>query len=350
MAGQNDSKKKLLLILDYLMKYSDEDSPVTMTDILSMLERNSVAAERKSVYKDIDLLCDHGVDIIKSRRPEYGWCYYIGEREFEPVEIRLLIDAVQSAGFITANKSKKLIKKIGTLCSENQLKKITDSVYIDNRVKCKNEGIYYTIDALSRAIEAKNQVICEYEKCRPSSKISTADFSVKKMTLNPYALIWSNDHYYLIANNPKYDNLMHLRVDRISKAEIVEGSVQRHFSQVCEYKEHFDVADYSKRLFNMFSGELTDIKLLCKNEVLEQILDRFGEDVFVRKNFDNEETFYLSAKATLSDGLISWLMQFSDSIKVIEPKVLINELKSKAKVIVDMYAADENEITASEKP
>lgn len=337
MAGQSDSKKKLLLIMDYLNKYSDENNPVTMADILEMLERNNISAERKSVYKDIDVLCDYGVDILKTRKSDLGWCYYIASRDFELVEIRLLIDAVQSASFITANKSKKLIKKIGSLCSESQMKKISGSVYIDNRVKGTNETIYYTIDKLSEAIENKNQVEVDYEKSRPSKKIASSQFSIKHMTLNPYALIWSGDHYYLIANNPKYDNLMHLRVDRIRKAEIVENSTQRHFSEVCEYKDYFDVADYSKRLFNMYSGDLVDIKLECRNELLEQILDRFGDDASARENFDNDETFYLYTKAALSDGLISWLMQFGDSIKVLQPEGLIEKLKERAQIIVEMY-------------
>ena len=337
LAGQADSKKKLLLILDYLLKYSDENNPVTMSDILNMLDGNNINAERKSVYKDIEILSDYGVDIIKTRKSELGWCYYIGSRKFELVEIQLLIDAVQAASFITANKSKKLIGKIGSLCSEGQMKKLSDRVYIDNRVKGSNEQIYYTIDKLSEAIENKNQIECDYEKCRPTKKLSSSKFTVKHMTLNPYALIWSNDHYYLIANNPKYDNLMHLRVDRIKKAEVIENSVQRHFSEVCEYKDYFDVADYSKKLFNMFSGELIDIKLLCKNELLEQILDRFGDDASARENFDDEDTFFLFTKAALSDGLISWLMQFSDSIKVIEPQILVDEIRNKARTIIEMY-------------
>ena len=337
MAGQFDSKKKLLLIMDYLLKYSDENNPVTMADILRMLENNNIPAERKSVYKDIEILEDYGIDIIKTRTGELGWCYYVAGREFELVEVRLLIDAVLSAGFITANKSKKLIKKIGSLCSEAQMKKISGSVYIDSRVKGTNQQIYYTIDTLSEAIERKKQIECDYQKCRSSEKVASEVFSVKHYKLNPYALIWSNDHYYLIANNPKYDNLMHLRVDRIKKAEIDEDSSLRHFSEVCEYKDYFDVADYSKKLFNMYSGELVDIKLLCKDEIIEQIYDRFGEDIFVRENFYDEKTFYLITKAALSEGLISWLMQFSDSIKVIEPEVLIDEIKERALKIAEIY-------------
>lgn len=337
MAGNLDSKKKLLLIIDYLLKYSDENNPVTMADILAMLERNSILSERKSVYKDLDILSDFGIDLIKTRSGKLGSCYYVGSRDFELVEIQILIDAVQSAGFITADKSKKLIKKIGTLCSESQMKKLLGRVYINNRVKCTNEHIYYTIDILSSAIENMNQIQCEYEKSRSSSKVAATKTEVGTYTLNPYALIWSGDHYYLVANNPKYNNLMHLRVDRIKKVNVIEGSVQRHFSEVCEYKDYFDVADYSKTHFNMFSGELVDIKLLCKNNLIEQIFDRFGDDAFIRDNFDDDETFYLYTKAAQSDGLISWLMQFSDAIKVIEPESLIDEIRNRALTIAKMY-------------
>lgn len=340
MAGQLDSKKKLLLILDFLMKYSDEENPVTMADIIDMLEKNNISAERKSIYNDLAVLSDFDIDIIKTRTGDKGWCYYIGSRDFELVEIQILIDAVQSASFITADKSKKLIKKIGTLCSHSQLKKLLGKVYINNRVKCTNEQIYYHIDELSKAIENKNQIECEYQKRRSSQKVAATKDEIKTFVINPYALIWSDDHYYLVANNSKYDNLMNLRIDRIKSVRIIEGSVQRHFSTVPEsshYIDYFDVADYSKTHFNMHSGEIVDLKLECKNELIEQIFDRFGDDAFIRDNFDDDETFYLHTKAANSSGLISWLMQFNDSIKVIEPQRIIDEIKERAESITKLY-------------
>ncbi len=337
MSGQVDSKKKLLLLMDYLTKYSDEENPVNMSDLLGMLEQNSIFAERKSIYKDLEILRDFGLDIVKTKNAQKGWCYYVGSRDFELVEVRLLIDAVQSASFITAKKSKNLVQKIGTLCSQEQMKKLCGRVYIDNRVKCRNEKIYYTIDTIGEAIDGRKQIECSYEKRRPSDKISSSKLLVSHLTLNPYALIWSNDHYYLVANNPKYDNLLHLRIDRIRSVKIIENSVQRHFSEVCEYRDYFDVADYSKRVFNMYSGESVNIKLKCDIELLEQMLDRFGDDASARENFDDKDTFFLHAKAALSDGLISWLMQFSDSLTVIEPQELADEIKAKAEKIVRLY-------------
>ncbi|MGN0464292.1 MAG: helix-turn-helix transcriptional regulator, partial [Acutalibacteraceae bacterium] len=262
MAGQYNSKKKLLLIMDYLMKYSDEDNPVSTGELIEMLKRNGIVCERKSVYSDIEALSDFGFDIVKTRLGKGG--YFIASRQFEEVEIRLLIDAVQSASFITPGKSKKLIKNIASLCSEEQMKKLSSRVYIDNRVKSDNETIYYSIDEIGRAIDSGRQIECDYAKCRTVSKLKNGACVEKHLKLNPYAMIWSADHYYLVANNPKYDNLMHLRIDRMRNVSIVEGSAVRPFSEVSDYTDFFDVADYSRRIFNMYSGETEDIELHCR--------------------------------------------------------------------------------------
>ncbi len=335
MAGQSSGKKKLLLTAEYLMQNSDEENPVTTAQIMDMLEKNGIICERKSVYADIETLTDFGMDIIKTKQGKGGW--FVASRRFEEVEIRLLIDAVQSASFITPAKSKKLIKNISTLCSQNQMKKLSNRVYIDNRIKSDNETIYYSIDEIGKAIDEGKQIECDYAKCRTVAKLKNAACTEKHLTLNPYAMIWSSDHYYLVGNNPKYDNLMHLRIDRMRNVETVENSQVRPFSEVSEYTDYFDVADYSKRIFNMFSGETEDIELHCKIDILEQILDRFGEDVALREDFEDEEMFYVRVKAAISDGLVSWLMQFENKLKVLSPDSLQSELKQKAQSIFELY-------------
>ncbi len=335
MAGQSSGKKKLLLTAEYLMKYSDEDNPVSTAELIDMLEKNGISCERKSVYTDIETLSDFGLDIVKTKLGRGGW--FVASRQFEDVEIRLMIDAVQSASFITPAKSKKLIKNISTLCSESQMKKLSSRVYIDNRVKSDNETIYYSIDKIGRAIDSGKQIECDYAKCRTVSKLKNSACVEKHLTLNPYAMIWSADHYYLVANNPKYDNLMHLRIDRMRNVEEIKNSSVRPFSQVSDYTDYFDVADYSKRIFNMFSGETEDIELHCRMEILEQIIDRFGDDVPLREDFEDENMFYVRTKAAISAGLISWIMQFEDNIEVISPEILRNEIKSKAERIAGIY-------------
>lgn len=335
MPKQSNGKKKLLLIAEYLLKYSDEEHPISTSDIIEMLDRNSITCERKSIYSDIDILRDFGLDILSTKQGKGGW--FIASRQFEEVEIRLLIDAVQSASFITPAKSKKLIKSISTLCSDGQMKKLSSRVYIDNRVKSNNETIYYSIDEIGKAIDSGKQIECDYAKCRTVSKLKNPACAEKHLVLNPYAMIWSADHYYLVANNPKYDNLMHLRIDRMKNVREVKNSIARPFSQVSDYKDRFDIADYSKRIFNMFSGETEDIELHCKMDILEQIIDRFGSDAPLRADFENEDMFYVRTKAALSDGLISWMMQFEDNLEVIRPEILRDKIKDRAKRIASLY-------------
>lgn len=335
MAGQSNGKKKLLLTAEYLMKNSDEAHPVTTSEIMDMLARNGITCERKSVYADLEALSDFGLDIIKTKQGKGGW--FVASRRFEEVEIRLLVDAVQSASFITPTKSKKLIKSISELCSQEQMKRLSSRVYIDGRVKSNNETIYYSIDEIGKAIDSGKQIECDYARCRSVAKLSNAACAEKHLTLNPYAMIWSADHYYLVANNPKYDNLMHLRIDRMRNVKTVKRSKVRHFSEVSEYTDYFDVADYSKRIFNMFSGENEDIQLHCSIDILEQIIDHFGDDANLRDDFEDKNKFYLWVSAAISDGLVSWMMQFNDKLEVLSPESLREEIKAKAERICKMY-------------
>ena len=148
-------------------------------------------------------------------------------------------------------------------------------------------------------------------------------------------MIWSNDHYYLIGNNPKYDNLMHTRIDRMKKVEITDVKA-RHFSEVSQYKNYFDSADYSSRIFNMFSGETQILKMICHSSILEEIIDRFGVDSTIRADSDGEN-FTLTSKCIVSDGLVSWIMQFGSKIQVIEPQNLKQQISSRAKDIYSLY-------------
>ena len=146
--------------------------------------------------------------------------------------------------------------------------------------------------------------------------------------------MWSNDHYYLIANNEKYDNLMNLRIDRIKKVEVLDLN-RRHISEVSEYKNSFDTADYVSKTFNMFSGKPEMTQLKCKTEILEEMLDRFGEKISIKKG--EEGWFYVHDELFVNDGLASWIMQFGDKIEVIYPEALKNMIKAKADAILRMY-------------
>ena len=333
MAEKGYTKLKLLYIRQYLEKYSDEDNLVKADELMEMLSEKGIACERKSIYTDIAALKDYGVDISTEKRG-----YRILNRDFELPELRLLMDAVQAANFISAKKSKELISKIGTLCSINQAKILDRQVYIENRNKCTNEEIYYNIDLINKAILQKKKISFTYIKRKIDEDVKEIRREEKELTVSPYALIWSNDHYYLVSNNSKYDNLMHTRIDRMKRVEICDEP-SRDFSEVSPYRSFFDSADYSGKLFNMFSGDTQKLTLRCDDTILEEMVDRFGEECSIRKTAgDTEQRFTLETKCVCSDGLVSWIMQFGEKVEVITPESLKRDILSRVENIKSLYS------------
>ncbi len=325
------SKLKTLLVYKYLKDYSDDNNPLSTTDLISMLEQDGVKCERKSIYADVQTLKDIGFDIISTKSPKRG--FFMGTRKFELPEVRLLVDAVSSAGFITPNKTKELVGKLETLVSKNQASELVSQVYIDSDSKCDNEEIYYIIDYLHEAIKNSKKVQFSYKR-RNIDKENHKSYTIKQFKVSPYALIWKNDHYYLVCNNEKYDNLMNLRLDRIRKISTLDEPA-RDFREVSDYNDHFDVSDYSAQLFNMFSGEKGSVRLLCSLDLKEEIMDRFGAKIPLKAvDLENFET---TINAAISEGLISWIMNFGDKIKVLEPESLALQVKERAEKIASLY-------------
>ena len=336
MAKKSNQKLKALYVLEILKKYSDEEHPLNASEIVKHLENEGISAERKSVYDDIACLESYGCDIIKTDYPRVG--YFIGEREFEIPEIYLLSDAVRSAKFISAKKSRELLQKLNSMLSCHQAKRQEKSVFFSPQDKSGNEEIYCSIDEISRAISEKRQIKIKYYQRKLGIKRDVSSVA-KEMIINPYALCWQDDHYYLIGNYEKYDNLIHLRLDRIHSAVGLQ-STARHFSEVSNYKDFFDTADYTKKLFGMYSGEVREIKLWCHKDISEPVLDRFGENIFITDVTD--DGFCFKIKAVLSEALVTWIMNYGQNLKVIKPDDLIERLKNRARTVLENYK-DENE-------
>ncbi len=322
-------KLKILYVLEILQKYSDEENPLTATEICSHLENRGISAERKSVYADIEALVDNGYDIVRSFSPKG---FFMASRQFEEPEIYLLSDAVRTAKFITPKKTRELVKKLDSMLSEGQRRKREKDIYFNPSQKCTNEEIFYNIDTISNAVSQGKKVEFEYVSRELCGREFTDVINTRKVS--PYALTWQDDHYYLICNYEKYDNLMHLRLDRIFKARITDEK-SRHYSEVSEYNDFFDVADYTGKLFGMFSGKMQTIQLRCKKEIAKTVADRFSENIFITNVTEDE--FCFSCKAAISEALVTFIMNFGDGIQVIEPFELRENIINRAEKILKVY-------------
>ncbi len=331
MAARSGQKIKLLYIIKILTELTDEEHPMSATEICEKLSYYNVTAERKAIYDDIECLIGFGFDIIQTRVPKNG--YFLASRDFEVPEIFLLGDAVRTAKFISEKKTHELILKLENMLSIYQSKRNIKGIYIDGKTKTKNEEIFYNIDRINTAIEKGKKITFKYGK-RILGENRQIVTEYKNHKVSPYAMTWQDDYYYLIGNYEKYDNLMHLRIDRIRSVEICDEPI-RHFNEVSDYRDTFDVADYTKKLFGMFGGETTDIKLRCSNLMLEQVSDRFGENIFITNV--TPQSFDFSVKAAISEGLVTWIMNYGEKIEVIKPNILSTMVSERAEKILNVY-------------
>lgn len=327
MAKSSNQKLKILYLMKMLLEKTDEENTMTIIDMIAELERYGITAERKSIYDDIEALRHYGIDIAtrKSKTTDY----FVASRVFELPELKLLVDAVQCSKFITHKKSNELIKKIESLASSRQAMSLHRQVYVTNRVKAINENIYYNVDRLHVAIAENKQVSFKY-----------FDYDIKKEKkyrkngdlyfVSPYALSWDDENYYLITFSGKYNDFTHYRVDRMTNIEIVDQP-----RVMLPDNEHFNIADYSKKVFNMFGGEEETVKLKFDNSLVNAVIDRFGKDVMLDKV--DENSFSVRINVAISSTFFAWLTQFGNKVKILSPESVIEKYQNSIQEILEQY-------------
>lgn len=326
-----DSKLTILYIMDALIKKSDEAHPLTLKDLEKELSRHNLSLERKTLYKEIERLQEFGLDIIKETSQENR--YYIGKREFELPELKILVDAVQSSRFLTEKKSKELIKKLETLTSIHQGRELQRQVFVSGRIKSMNETIYYGIDNLHMGISEGLPVSFQYTSYNLTKK-QTPRRNGETYLVSPYALSWTDENYYLIAYHKRYERICHFRVDRMKNIQ-VEPEKRESF---VPKPQGFNVAKYVNEFFGMFGGTVESVCLQFHNELLNVVLDRFGSKALISKNCETDNFFLLNAKVAISEPFVGWLFMFGDKVKVIHPETLVNRLKKISASVFALYS------------
>ena len=330
------SKKKLFAVLEILKKYSDEDHPLKAFEIIDKLSSEyELTAERKSIYRDVEVLREFGFDIMKKGREGFS----LVSRSFEIAEIRMLNDAILGASFITAERTKKLSHKLTRELSIYQAKQIETQTYFDNRIKFDNGQILYIVDQIHTAIAAGKKVRFKYYRKKIVHNRVRRIYT-REHCISPYALVWSDDKYYLIGNYDKYDNISHYRIDRMEQLSITDEP-SRNFEEVSKYTGSFDTGDYVTHTFRMYSGEETEIDLICSNSILEKIIDKFGDGAHYM-NCDND-TFRVRTTGYMSEGLVDWLMMYSSQCYIKSPDELRELVVKRAAEIIEKQTDDEKE-------
>lgn len=306
-------KNRILLVLQYIWENSDEEHPVKAKDIIAFLEENEISATSRTIKSDVDQLIDFGIDIeiIHSTQNRY----FMYERNFELAEIKLLIDAVQSARFITEKKSKRLIKKLSAFVSKPQQNELKRQLYVDDRIKTANDSVYYSVDSLHNAIQNKKKVSFKYIEIAPN-KVKKEKQDGKIYIFSPYALVWNDDFYYAIGyyEGVNHNDIVKFRVDRMKSLNIID-------EKAIEQPDDFLVENYFSQIFSMYDGPECDVEILCENELMKYVVDRFGE--IVNTEIVDDKHFIAKAQVSLSPTFYAWIFSFSGRMKINAPQEAI---------------------------
>lgn len=328
MRNGENYRLKLLYMVNMFMEKTDKDHYLTMPEVLAYLENCGITCERKSIYNDIAELRKFGLDIVMKKQSGNAY-YFLNKRDFDIAELKLLVDSVQSAKFITEKKSKDLIKKLGKLTSQHQARILQRQVYIHGRVKTMNESIYNSVDKLHMAIGEDLQVRFKYFNWNTSKK-QEFRHNGNWYIVSPWALIWDDEYYYLVAYDPEETQIKHYRVDKMLKLDAIDKP--REGKNL--FKE-FNVTSYSKKLFGMWGGEPVRVSMEADNSLVGVFIDRFGKDIIIHPRENGR--FSVSVDVVPSNLFLGWVMGLGKGVKITYPDTVVAMMRDYARSIADMY-------------
>lgn len=303
------SRLRPFYVAKMLYEQTDEDHFLTIAQIIDQLEKDyGISTTRGTVGDDIKVLQEFGFEIEVEQSTQKR-IYLIG-RTFDLPELKTLIDAIESARFIPKKKSADLVKKIASLSSKHTSADLVRNVDVENRLKTDNQKVLYIMDALNEAINKQKKVSFQYFSYNANKKQETKNDGFTYI-FSPYKLIWNGDYYYAVGFSEKHKGVGSFRVDRIVKRPMILEE-----DAVCP-PDGFDLNVYLNSMFRMYNGERKQVELICDNDLMDAIIDKFGKEVTV---FPYDPTsFRIIANASIGPVFYSWIFGFDGKVKILSP-------------------------------
>lgn len=331
MPKSSNQKLKILRLYSILLEMTDESHPMSTNDLINELQKYGINAERKSIYSDIDELIYYGLDIIKCGGKK-NLSYYVGERDFELAELKLLVDAVQSSKFISESKSNKLIKKLSKLCSRYDAKSLNRYVYVANRPKTINENVLYNIDSLHNALSEHKQISFQYLDWNTNKRLIPRK-NGNEYFISPKALIWDDENYYLVGYDTDVSINKHFRVDKMKNISLLDADVINVGPEI-------NPALYSGKRFGMYNGDTETVNIKCPVDKIGIFIDRFGKDITIR----NINLCFCDVRidVVVSKQFYGWLSGLGNDFVITGPEKVRDEYKQYLLSIISNYDKEEN--------
>ena len=332
MKQENAYKIKLLKLLEILRQDSDEDHYIGTTELIDKLADMGIVCDRRTLYKDIEVLNNFGYEVICEKSPGKPNCYCVADRSFDVPELRILMDAVQASSFITPSKTEILLDKIADLGGSHRAELLQSNIVRFNTTKSTNENIFYAISEINAAIENNKKVSFEYFDFNEKHE-RVYRKERKRYFVNPMATIFDDDNYYLIAYYAKHPGVVHYRIDRMDMVEMVENQNRDIYNG-----EPIDLKHHKKTIFGMFQGEEQEVDFMANKSLLDVIFDVFGDSARLEPVGENSVRF--KASVQISPTFYGWCLSFGDKLQVVGPNEVVEKIKEYVINLVKIYQGD----------
>lgn len=359
---RSHQKIKPYVVLQYLLRYTDEEHPSSADEIAQVLkEEYEIDAEKRSIYSDIKeinavaLMLREGytiteaAEILKKDKSD-DWRmvvynphkkgFYVREHTFPLDELRLLAECVYTARFITEKTAKRIIEGIGEFTSIYHQEKIKHDVEVIDRVRTNNTQVLINIDKLNTAINGYRENDIAHSPCKVSFhylkyEINNLKTQVerrkgKPYIVSPYKLLISDGNYYLLAYNENRKKIYHYRIDRMRKVSLLEDEREGQ-----EEYQKLDIRTYSQRLFGMYSGKKKIITVRFIPLLLDTMVERFGTNA--QYKIVDDRHYAVTAEVEISDLFYGWLLGFGKRVKIINPPEVVEEFKAYVDKVRGIY-------------
>lgn len=325
MSKSTAQKAKLLILYDILCRLTDEYHALNTDEIISLLAEKNITVARKVLVQDINLLNENGYEVLSYKKKFHY--YYVVNRHFDTAEIAMLADAVQ-ASKLSARQKQSLTYKLMTTIGDYQAARLLDAECLYSMPKRNNANVINIIDTLKQAIADGKQASFRYYSL-DYKKNKVYHKNGDRYIVNPLAVVWNKDNYYLICYDGKHDGTANYRIDRMEDAtEEATARVERN-----ELAE-FDIERYRQKVFSMYGGVERQVELEFVSEMLDDIFDKFGEEIDIEKKGN---CYTVAVPVQISKTFFSWVVGTQGKVRIKSPNEVCEQFNCFVEKIKEEY-------------
>ena len=314
------TKTRPLEILRILREKTDPTHFISTPELMRELEEKGIVFQVRTLRTDIRALQAAGYNIEIREAPSEPTLYAYCGQEWEPSELRILIDAVSTASFLSVRRTKQIVGKLTSLGGVTEKDTLKPRVFVSERLKPRTSTVLYNILTIDQAIREGKTISFQIENLDTSmNRVLRKDG--KRYEISPYATVWKNERYYVVGWSEEHGEIRQFRVDRMHSPRMTK-------KDAVPEDENFNIRDYADAIFKMYgSSDIKEVTLRCRENLVDNIVDHFGEGVSL---FNIGDGFFdVTVRVCPGSTFYGWVFQYAGDMEIISPKEVVREYRAR---------------------